>query len=103
MDVTVWFRGLPDDGKNSSVKNDKSAVHFAMPLMSSGLFVDMKTLSLETAPTLGLSAKRDDLLAAGVTKEPSVSQPMESGVNPAATATADPLDKPPGFFRARHL
>ena len=35
-------------------------------------------------------------LFAGVTTDPTVSVPMASGVKPAATLTADPVDEPPG-------
>ena len=34
--------------------------------------------------------------AAGVRIEPAVSAPMAAGTRPAATATAEPLDEPPG-------
>jgi hypothetical protein len=32
----------------------------------------------------------------GVIKEPHVSVPNATGANPALTATADPVDEPPG-------
>ena len=31
--------------------------------------------------------------------EPNVSVPTETAVNPAATATAEPVDEPPGFYK----
>jgi hypothetical protein len=36
---------------------------------------------------------------AGITREPKVSVPMENGEYPAATAIAEPLEDPPGFWR----
>lgn len=34
--------------------------------------------------------------------EPNVSVPMDTGENPAATATAEPDDEPPGFYNTIH-
>lgn len=55
-----------------------------------------------------LSAKSAALLA-GVLMEPSASLANASGLYPAATPTAEPVDEPPGFFicqrilRDRHI
>lgn len=35
-------------------------------------------------------------LVAGQIRDPAVSVPMEAGVNPAETATAEPEEEPPG-------
>jgi hypothetical protein len=48
-----------------------------------------------TEPGVSFRAYSAALLA-GVVKEPDVSVPKDSGLNPAATPTADPVDEPPG-------
>lgn len=49
-------------------------------------------------PTVGFRAYRA-ARDAGVMIDPIVSAPMANGENPAATATADPVDEPPGAFQ----
>lgn len=49
-------------------------------------------------PTVGFRAYRA-ARDAGVIMEPIVSAPTASGENPAATATADPVDDPPGAYQ----
>lgn len=46
-------------------------------------------------PMVGLSAYRPARVE-GVTMEPIVSVAMARGLKPAATATAEPVDEPPG-------
>jgi hypothetical protein len=50
-----------------------------------------------TAPGVSFKAYRAALLA-GVVKDPEVSVPRESGLKPAATPTADPVEEPPGAY-----
>lgn len=50
---------------------------------------------ISCAPTVGFKAYRA-ARDAGVMIEPIVSAPIASGEKPAATATADPVDEPPG-------
>src|SRR3546814_18405273 len=39
---------------------------------------------------------------AGLRTDPPVSVPMDTGTNPAATATPDPLEEPPGWWVRFH-
>lgn len=48
--------------------------------------------------TVGLMVYKADLLA-GIMSEPVVSVPIEMGHKPAATATAEPEEEPPGFYK----
>jgi hypothetical protein len=52
--------------------------------------------SCDTTPIVGLMEYNAALLA-GHTSDPFVSVPMANGANPAATATADPVDDPDGI------
>ena len=54
--------------------------------------------SCGTSLSVGFMVNRADR-SLGIMSEPIVSVPMEIGAKPAATATAEPLEDPPGFYQ----
>lgn len=79
-----------------SMSAARSSTDFAIP---PGL---SKVGDIRSAPSDGIDwgvhfrAKSDDRLA-GTLIEPSASVPRESGLYPAATPTAEPVEDPPGL------
>lgn len=66
-----------------------------MPPTASKVLLKLKIPSIGTWPTVGFNAYSAALFA-GVIKDPIVSVPIESVLKPDATATADPVEDPPG-------
>lgn len=66
-----------------------------IPPTASNVLLKLKIPSIGTWPTVGLSAYSAARFA-GVIREPIVSVPTASVLNPEATATAEPVDDPPG-------
>lgn len=66
-----------------------------MPPTASKVLLKLKMPSIGTWPTVGFNAYKAARLA-GVMREPIVSVPMARVLNPEATATADPVEDPPG-------
>lgn len=80
----------------TSSKVARSYGVFAIGPAESMVWLIGMTPSWDTSPMVGLIVYRA-ALAAGDTRDPSVSVPIESGAYPAETATADPVDDPQGF------
>lgn len=87
---------LDDVESSKRVSIVKSAEHLAIPPIPSKDFVRHKIPSEANPRKVSFNAYSELRLAA-VIIEPSVSPPIESGLKPAATPTADPVDEPPGF------
>jgi hypothetical protein len=66
-----------------------------MPPTASNVLLRLKIPSMGTCPTVGFNAYNAARFA-GVMSDPIVSVPIASVLNPEATATADPVDEPPG-------
>ena len=63
--------------------------------MQSSVGSSGKTPLLEIAPKVGLSPTRPQN-DEGMRTEPPVSEPIAAGAKPAATATPEPEEEPPG-------
>jgi hypothetical protein len=66
-----------------------------MPPTESNVLLRLNIPSIGIWPTVGFNAYKAARFA-GVMSEPIVSVPIASVLNPDATATADPVDEPPG-------
>lgn len=66
-----------------------------MPPTESNVLLRLKMPSIGTSPTVGFSAYSAARFA-GVMSDPIVSVPIARVLNPEATATADPVEEPPG-------
>ena len=75
-----------------------SSTVFAIPPRLSKVDVMVIIPSVEIVLGVHLRAKRAERLA-GVWIDPSAWPPIEMGLYPAATPTADPVDDPPGFLQ----
>lgn len=64
-----------------------------MPPTASNFSDSVQIPSMRVVPTVGLRAKRAALVA-GDTREPKVSDPIDIGLYPADTPTAEPEEDP---------
>jgi len=81
----------------ASVTSQASSALFAMGPGLSNESVSVNEPRVSWTPTVGLMAYRAARLA-GVMMDPIVSAPMAMGLKPVATATADPVEEPPGLW-----
>lgn len=79
----------------ASMSATRSFADFAIPPAESKVFDKQKIPSIGISPTVGFNAYSAARFA-GVMRDPIVSVPTASVLNPAAKLTADPVDDPPG-------
>ena len=70
-------------------------MQLTMPPTASKVLLRLKMPSIGTSPAVGFSAYNAARFA-GVMSDPIVSVPIASVLKPEATATADPVEEPPG-------
>lgn len=66
-----------------------------MPPTASNVLLRLKIPSIGTCPAVGFKAYKAARFA-GVMSDPIVSVPIARALKPDATATADPVEDPPG-------